>query len=247
MPSFEYQDDELVYYVNSLSGKQREILGKKLGPDIIRRTMDNIKNAIAQEAKQRIQSKIAVTFIRGYSNGDLFNSIYTVIENDRVIVKSTKSYFSILNHGIRSFDMQEHLAGKTIKMRLPGGRIMFRKVPDVISPLTASKNKSKKIPKTGGWIYPGYSGVHIYETVAKEMELWTKTYVRNQIQDLFRAASSSNNELDNNRSYHNLRGADGRFIKKTSNFNTLFKDDLSTFGYTKLQNGSIIPQPRKKK
>jgi hypothetical protein len=243
---FKYTDEELLYSIQSLSEKQRKALSKKLRPEYIKQTFDTIKATIAQEAKQRIQSKIAITFIRGYSKGDLFNSIYTQIEGDKIIVKSTKSYFAILNDGIKSWDMKEKFAGRTVKMRLPGGKVIFRKVPAADTPKEQAKKKNQPISKTGGWIYPGYSGVHIYETVAKEMETWTKTYVRNAIQELIRSAGAEDYSFaGTEEKYYNNRGANGRFIKKTSSYSTLFKDDLSSFGYTKLQNGSIVPKSKR--
>jgi hypothetical protein len=244
---FSYSDDELLVTVQSLPEEQVKALRKKLRPEVINQTFETIKNTIAQEAKQRIQSKISLTFIHGYSTGALFQSIYTEISGDEIRVKSTKSYFAILNHGIKSWDMKEKFGGRVVKMRLPGGKVIFRRCPEVSNIAALTKGKKPTV-HGGGWIYPGFSGVHIYETVAKEMEIWTKTYVRNQILELIRSASSEDyGTSDTGQKFYNVRGDNGRFTKKTSGYNTLFKNELSTFGYTTLKSGAIVPKSRKKR
>ena len=127
MSSFEYSDESLLLEIQSLSNEERAFIAKRLNLSDIKTYFEDIKNVIAQEAKRRIQSKIALTFRS--STGALFNSIYYQIEGDSIKVSSTKNYFEILNKGFESFDMKKALSGKTVKMKLPGGKIIYLRVP----------------------------------------------------------------------------------------------------------------------
>jgi len=218
-----YSDSDLLITINNLTGKEKAALRGKLRPDIIKRVFDHIRETIASEAKQRIQSKIVLTFIHGYGTGALFNSIYTKIEGNKIIVSSTKNYFAILNAGFRSYDMKVALAGKRVKMRLPGGRIIYRIVPDQVTPNFKRQSRSKRQYARGNWIHPGWRGVHIYEQVEKEMEQWVKTYVREQVESLLHMASagqSSYDMTDAGKIYYNQRNNSGQFTVNKNLSNT---------------------------
>lgn len=183
---FEYNDHELLVYIDSLSPEVKKLLASRLRENTVEQMFYDIKTAIAIEAKNRIQSKIVTTFIHGYASGALFESIYYTITESGITLSSTKSYFDILNAGFASFDMKEAWAGKTVKMRLPGGAVVYRKV----AAKDVQPNTRKKTLTSSRWVHPGWRGVHIYEQVAKEMELWVKEYVRDRIQELIREAST---------------------------------------------------------
>ncbi len=234
---------QLSLHIQSLTDSEKKLLAERISASEIEMVFSDMREVIAQEAKNRIQSKIALTFNRGYGTGELFNSIYYKIDGDSISISSTKNYFAILNHGIKSFDMKEALLGKRVKMRLPGGAIIYRSVGDSNK---FDPRKKKNPPKSGGWIYPGYSGAHIYETVNEEIQVWMNDYVNTQVRSLLERAKARNvwgHSLDGKK-YHNVRDERGKFTK-LNNLNTpfskLLKEDMLKFKYVKTPIGAISP------
>lgn len=223
-----YSDNELILTINSLSDKQKEYLAKKLRPSQIKSIFDNIKLNIAQEAKRRIQSKIALNFRS--RKGELFNSIYYQIQGDQIILSSTKSYFAILNAGYNAFDMKKALGGRVIPMRLPGGRIIFRSVPQ------QNSLPSKSGKPSSAWIHPGYRGRHIYEQVEAEMEQWVRTYVREQVDSLLEMAGSS-------AEYSAISNPNTVYTRSSNRVGYLgqglLREDLLTMSYRKHNNATV--------
>lgn len=214
-------DSELILLIKNLSDTQKDFLSKRLRPEEIERTFEAIKSVIAIEAKRRVQAKIALNFIGGYGKGELFESIYTYFEGDTLHIASTKSYMEILNAGYDGFDMKKALLGKRVKMRLPGGAVIYRTVGTGDS---TSKPRPGRPPSKAQWIHPGYQGKHLYKMVEEEMKPWIQSYVRNQIQLLIRRAGSAvdiyakNDEpvssftaSSNGNLYFNNRDNQGRF------------------------------------
>ncbi len=246
-----YSDNELTVSINGLSGEQKRKLAK-LPPDVIRRTFDDIKTSIAIEAKKRVQAKIATTFTGGYGNGALFESIYYTIDGDNINVSSTKSYFAILNAGYKSFDMKKALGGKRVGMKMPGGAIIYRTVGGDTGK-SPKRQRPGKVSFPSGWIHPGYEGKHIYEQVEKEMELFVKTYVRQQIQNLMimagvqfgvkKIATGDYAPTQNGSYFYNKRNAKGQFSKRPqiSGPGRLMRTDLMTMNYNRLKNGAVVP------
>ena len=114
---------ELSLAIQALSESEKAALARRIPIAEINNIFNDMRAVIAQEAKNRVQSKIALTFFHGYGTGSLFNSIYTKVEGDSITVSSTKNYFAILNEGIKSFDMKQSKLNTRQKMRLPGGSI----------------------------------------------------------------------------------------------------------------------------
>lgn len=181
-------DSELILNIKNLSDTQKDFLSRRLRPEEIEQTFEAIKSVIAIEAKRRIQAKIALSFIGGYGKGELFESIYTYFEGDTLHVASTKSYMEILNKGYDGFDMKKALMGNRVKMRLPGGAVIYRTVG--INDSTSKPRRGRPL-STARWIHPGYQGKHLYKMVEEEMKPWIQAYVRNQIQLLIRRAGSA--------------------------------------------------------
>ena len=187
-----YTDEELILYIRNLSDEEKQTL-RNLPESYFETWKGDLLENIATEAKSRIQSKIALTFTRGYSTGALLQSIYYTIEGDSIRLSSTKNYFVILNKGYDSYDMKKTMSGRTVKMRLPGGAVVYRRVASEVMNKTVP-NLNKRIRRknyaTSNWIHPGWRGVHIYEMVEREMESWIQTYVREQVNRLLMGQSS---------------------------------------------------------
>lgn len=191
MPNFE----ELELRIKKLSLEEKKFLAKYVSPSEIESIFNNMKDAIAQEAKLRTQSKIATTFNKGYGTGALFNSIFFSVEGDDIKISSTKNYFNILNQGFGSFDMKKAFAGGNVKMRLPGGQIIYRKagLPDS-GPNPTKRNRPGSQGTRNNFIHPGYKGVHIEQSVNDEMEEFIFNYVHETVERLLQIAKSRNQE-----------------------------------------------------
>jgi hypothetical protein len=197
---FDSIDETLELAVRNLSKHQLMALASLYTESYITSFFDTIKQTIAIEAKNRVQSKIAIDFSSGYATGALYDSIYYVIEGNTIIVKSTKNYFTYLNAGFDSFDMKAALMkrGGPIPIRLPGGRVIFRWPGDspakqrrnqIMGPIRNKKFMTKKMSlrknyTSKNWIHPGYRGQHILKQVSQEMSPWVKEYVSTQIWSL---------------------------------------------------------------
>lgn len=186
MPIFE----EMEIHIKALTSQEKMFLAKYVLQSEITSIFNNMRESIAEEAKKRTQSKIATTFTKGYGTGALFNSIYYSFDGDNIKISSTKNYFSILNEGYGSFDMKESMAGKNVKMRLPGGRVIYRRCgPDSGNP----KKRKSGLPKsTADWIHPGYTGAHIDDLVQRDMETFIEDSVRQTVLRLINIAKSRN-------------------------------------------------------
>jgi len=187
--------EELEVHIKALTTQEKMFLAKYVSPSEITSIFNNMRETIAEEAKSRTQSKIATTFNKGYGTGALFSSIYYSFDGDSVKISSTKSYFAILNQGYSAFDMKDSLAGKNVKMRLPGGRVIYRRCgPDNGNP----KSRKAGVPKSNNnWIHPGYKGAHIDEIVQKEMETFVEDLVKQTVLRLINIAKSRNAEALN--------------------------------------------------
>ena len=175
--------EELEIHIKAMTQQEKMFFAKYISPSEIKATFIQMKETIAQEAKQRTQSKIASTFNKGYGTGALLNSLSYEIEGNEVKILSTKGYFKILNEGYGPFDMKPGLQGQTVKMRLPGGRVIFRKcgVPN---------SKSKISNSNKQWEHPGYIGRHVDKQVQEEMEVFITDFVRTTILSLINVAKS---------------------------------------------------------
>jgi hypothetical protein len=206
--------DALELQIKSFSLEEKALLARKIRVSEIEDIFTNIREVIAQEAKNRVQSKIALTFNKGYGSGNLFSSIYYKIEDNNITVSSTKNYFSILNAGFGPFDMKKSLLGQTVKMRLPGGKIIFRKVGNP----NANQNPRKKSrPITGGhnWVHPGIRGANIYAKVNQEMENFINDYVTTRMRSLIAMAKGRDviyGVSTTGKQYYNVRNKLGRFV-----------------------------------
>jgi hypothetical protein len=205
--AMESNDAELVAAIKGLSKNQKMLLSVRYSEAYLTQLFDQIRENIAIAMKTRVQSKIATYFTAGYATGALFDSIYYTIVGSTITVKSTKNYFNILNAGYDSFDMKDALSGNDhVKIRLPGGRIIYRKCGDQSQQESATRKnltfgssridgEGKKIRNARGnvskymkqsysaknWIHPGYQGRHVMQVVEQEMSYWVKNYVNNEI------------------------------------------------------------------
>jgi hypothetical protein len=236
--------EELSLTIQALSEEDKEVLARRISQAEIKRVFDDIKQVIAQEAMSRVQSKIALRFNKGYGIGELFNSIYFKVEGDTITVSSTKNYFAILNEGIRSFDMKKNLANR-VKMRLPGGAIIYRSAPAK----DGQDPRKKKSPLAkASWIYPGISGAHIYEIVAEEMKTWMTDYVNTEVRKLLDRAKGRDQDYYGTskagRQYNNVRNLKGQFAaSKTANtsFNRLLQEEHLHSNYEETAIGAMSP------
>lgn len=238
---------QLSLTIDSLTDEQKKMLAKRVRVSEIEMVFSDMREVIAQEAKNRVQSKIALRFNHGYGTGELFNSIYYKIEGDSITISSTKNYFAILNHGIRSFDMKEAFLNGSgrVKMRLPGGAVIFRSVGN---PEQKDVRKKKKSPLSkAAWIYPGVSGAHIYEAVNEEMQIWMADYVNTQIRSLLKRAEGREQDVYGisqiGKQYYNIR-QNGRFASSNganTSFSKLLRQDLLKFQYRQGPTGASSP------
>lgn len=207
--------DALELQIQSFSSEEKALLARRIKASEIEMIFTNIKEAIAQEAKNRVQSKIALTFNHGYGNGSLFNSIYYKIDGDSITISSTKSYFAILNAGFAPFDMKQALLGRTVKMRLPGGRMIFRKVGNPNANQDPRK-KTKPLVGSHNWIHPGIRGANIYQVVNQEMEVWINDFVTTKMHSLIEMARGRDSDVyatsQSGKQYYNRRDDKGHFV-----------------------------------
>ena len=240
---------ELSLNLQALSDSERQRLAETLSPQEISDVFENIKLVIAQEAKNRVQSKVALRFNHGYGIGELFNSIHEKVEGDSITVSSTQDYFAILNKGFSSFDMKEGKLGQRIKMRLPGGAIIYRMGPQKSDSDPRKKRKSLKAPAS--WIHPGLAGAHIYEEVAEEMKIWMTDYVNTRVNALLLRAKAPEGTIFNDDIYgkgkqgqkqYRVRGAKGRWANiGITNFDKPLREDLLRFKYKPAATGAVSP------
>lgn len=241
---------ELSLSINALTQSEREALARRVPMQEIKDIFENIKSAIAQEAKNRVQSKIALNFNHGYGTGALFNSIYYKIEGDNITVSSTKNYFAILNYGIKPFDMKQGKLGNPVKMRLPGGAVIYRRPP---SKENNNPRKRKTPLAQASWWYPGFSGAHVYEIVTEEMKVWMNAYVNTEVRKLLERAKGNDEDYfgisqRTGRRYYKNRDERGNFAGRFSNdkeinkrFSGLLKEDQLKFQYTHIGNNFTAP------
>lgn len=206
---FESSFDSLIVQIEALRPDQLAILRDKYPQSYIEMYLSDIRDVIAREARSRIQSKIALTFHGGWSvdgNNSLMDSITYSIDGDTISLTSTKNHFAILNKGFSSFDMKPNQLGQTVKMRLPGGAVIYRRVGDdqtktvknLNTHLRTKKGTMRQRYTTKNWIHPGYRGQDIYGQVEREMEQWTRAYVNERIQALLNSIPQSTEPVPTN-------------------------------------------------
>lgn len=247
---FNADKDSLTYALDQLSDDDLAIISSRFRMSEINSWIQEMLETIAIEAKNRIQSKIAILLNHGYGTGALFNSIYYQISDNEIVLTSTKNYFAILNSGFSPFNTAEALKSHGYSyatMRLPGGRVIHRKLPMGYS----RPRKFSTAP--ANWIHPGFRGVDIYNVVSAEMESFVKELVTERVNSLKREASDGSllalynvNELG--RSQYNYR-EQGKFAKAPDNARERAQaalmeqrarmNDQSFFNYTTNPNGSV--------
>jgi hypothetical protein len=235
---------ELSLTIQALSEEDKEALARRIPQAEIKRVFDDIKQVIAQEAMNRVQSKIALRFNKGYGTGELFQSIYYKVEGDTISVSSTKNYFAILNEGIRSFDMKANL-GTKVKMRLPGGAIIYRQGP---SKDEADPRKKKSPLTKASWIYPGVAGAHVYEIVAQEMQTWMTDYVNTEVKKLLDRAKGRDEDYYGlskfGKWFYNARDSIGQFFGvkgANTSFSKLVREEHLHSKYEETAIGAFSP------
>lgn len=224
----DYDDHELIEAIDALTPTQLRAMRTKYSIADIRHMMRDLQEDIARMLLIRLKAKISSTFTGGWggridSRGPrkpLVESVYYKIDDDgNIVISSTSSVLDILNAGFASFDMKESaLAGKTVGLRLPGGRVIYRKVQDMpqrrvdnLNPnLKTKKGKTRKFYSTKNWIHPGYQGKHLYEQVAKETEGQIKEMVADRVWQLLRTLEDNPYGHTGERTYYNYR-RDGKF------------------------------------
>jgi len=220
----EYDDHALLQMVRALTDTQKLALRQKYSQSYIADFIHQIREEIAIQAVTQIRAKVNLTFTAGYGGRGgtpLVESIYYKFDdNDDVYISSNNSVLDILNAGYDSFDMKEKLAGRTVPLRLPGGRIIYRKVDDLPAHRTENlnpnyrtkKNKQRKFYSTKNWIHPGYQGKHIYKLVAQEMKPWVEEFIRERVYALLQTLDvNPYTQTKDGNWYYDFRNANGRF------------------------------------
>lgn len=192
-----YNDSELSQRIAALSPPQVRALRSKYTQADLTNFFAQLREEIANMVTIRVKSKVVTTFTGGYGGTKigrkpLVDTIYSYFDDDgSIVVTSSDPVMTILNAGFASFDMKERLMGKVVPLRLPGGRIIWRKVGDqdrmrvdnlIVGPIRNTRYLTKKRSirqyySSKNWIHPGYQGKHIFEQVARELEPVIKEHV----------------------------------------------------------------------
>jgi hypothetical protein len=187
---------ELLINIDYLSEAESQKLFVFFNPAHLNQYMKETIDLIAVEAKKRVMEKIHSFFYRGYSTGALFESIYVKVDGYNITISSTQNYFSILNKGFSPYDLRKSILGKTMKMRLPGGRVIYRKCSPEVKPLSKSRRSAKSLYASNNWVHPGYRGANIYGVVANEMKPWIQNFIKRRIKYLLNIAENKTQSID---------------------------------------------------
>jgi hypothetical protein len=208
-------DDRLEFHIpDVLTEEEMELVKDNIDSQTLENVYSKIRKVISDMALDLITAKVGQTFNHGFGTGQLLRSFIQepVGEDNNVVITSTKPYFGILNRGFSGFSMRDALLNKRVKMRIPGGGIIYRTCGDnQLDP----RKKSKK-PSFASWYHPGIAGYHIYERVEQELKISVEAYVTTEARKLLSIAKNNagfyNVYKPGGQKKYNIRNK-GRFAK----------------------------------